>query len=75
MKKIIYPRGFSLIELLLILSILGILLFLFVPFAKLLPMGVLNDGGSLPTEPLPVSSESTSLFSEDNQTDSLRVEN
>ena len=74
MKKIIYPRGFSLIELLLILSILGILLFLFVPFAKLLPMGELNDGGSLPTEPLPVSSESTSLFSEDNQTDPLQFE-
>ena len=74
MKKIIYSRGFSLIELLLILSILGILLFLFVPFAKLLPMGEIHDGGRLPTEPLPVSSETTSLFSEDNQTDSLRVE-
>ena len=74
MKKIIYPRGFSLIELILILSILGILLFLFVPFAKLLPIGEGNDGERLPTQPSVVSAESSSILSEDNQTDPLRVE-
>ena len=74
MKKIIYPRGFSLIELILILSIFGILLFLFVPFAKLLPIGEGNDGERLPTQPSVVSAESSSIFSEDNQTDPLQFE-
>ena len=74
MKKIIYPRGFSPIELILILSILGILLFLFVPFAKLLPIGEGNDVERLPTQPSVVSAESSSILSEDNQTDPLRVE-
>ena len=74
MKKIIYPRGFSLIELILILSILGILLFLFVPFAKLLPIGEGNDGERLPTQPSVLSAESSSISSEDNQTDSLGAE-
>ena len=74
MKKMIYPRGFSLIELLLILSILGILLFLFVPFAKLIPTGEVNDGGRLPTQPSIFSAESTSTLSEDNQTVLQRVE-
>ena len=74
MKKIIYPRGFSLIELILILSILGILLFLFVPFAKLLPIGEGNGGHRLSTQPSVFSAESSSILSEDNQTDPLRVE-
>jgi len=74
MKNIIYPRGFSLIELILILSILGILLFLFVPFAKLIPTGEVNDGGRLPTQPSVLSAESSSISSEDNQTDSLGPE-
>ena len=74
MKKLIYPRGFSLIELILILSILGILLFLFVPFAKLLPTGEGNHGERLPTQPSVFSAESSSILSEDNQTDPLRVE-
>ena len=74
MKKLIYPRGFSLIELILILSIFGILLFLFVPFAKLLPIGEGNDGERLPTQPSVVSAESSSILSEDNQTDSLGAE-
>jgi len=74
MKKIIYPRGFSLIELILILSILGILLFLFVPFAKLLPIGEGNHGERLPTQPSVFPAESSSISSEDNQTDSLGPE-
>ena len=74
MKNIIYPRGFSLIELILILSILGILLFLFVPFAKLLPIGEGNHGERLPTQPSVLSAEPSSISSEDNQTDSLGPE-
>ena len=74
MKKLIYPRGFSLIELILILSILGILLFLFVPFAKLLPIVEGNHGERLPTQPSVFSAESSPILSEDNQTDTLRVE-
>ena len=74
MKKLIYPRGFSLIELILILSIFGILLFLFVPFAKLLPIGEGNDGETLPTQPSVLSAEPSSISSEDNQTDSLGPE-
>ena len=70
MKKINYPRGFSPIELILILSILGILLFLFVPFAKLLPIGEGNHSERLPTQPSVLSAESSSISSEDNQTDS-----
>jgi len=73
MKKMIHPRGFSLIELLLILSILGILLFLFVPFAKLIPVVEVNDGTRLPTESLILSTESTSIPSEHNQTDLQQV--
>ena len=74
MKNLIYPRGFSLIELILILSILGILLFLFVPFAKPLPTGEVNHGETLPTQPSVFSAESSSILSEDNLTDPLRVE-